>query len=816
MNTSRILRLVLFCSVIAMTQPGVWGEDQTGDDVNVALGRPYTLTPHPGYEHCQDAGDKVQLTDGEYSAGYFWTNKGTVGWVSSGFGCVTIDLGQIEPISGAAFRTAAGTAGVEWPSAIHVLVSDAGEVFRDVGDLVALDQAESGPLPDDGYAVRRLVTHRLQTRGRFVRFLAIWSGPYGFVDEVEVFRGPAVWKDRAAQGPVMPSEPAACFGRLQVSSKAQRRFSMDSRHILGEVDSLPADQLPLARQLRDELSRTVNQWATEQLDLDNFQTRLPLSPTHSQLFSVQAQLWHVASQEELTACVANPWDPLDLYTLPTEQPATAKLTVDMMSNEYRAATVNLANSSNAPLHITCRVTGVPAAPTPDYLTMYQVVWTDTSSGQPVAAALEPMPQTESGWQMTLQPGLPGQLWLTFHSVDLKAGTYNGQLELMAPSRVVRLPVTLTVYPLQLPDRTSLMLGGWSYTNGSGSRGVTQNRQALIHHLQQHFVTAPWATSSVLGQARFHGDGSVDIDTQQMDQWLADWPDATRYNVFVDVGTSCGGAAMGTDRFRQNVARWIHAWVSHLADNGVSADQLGLLLRDEPHEGTDISPIVAWSPAIRAAEPDVVVWEDPTYADPAKAPAELWDACDVICPNRVAWLAGSSAFHNFYLQQQKAGKTLQFYSCSGPARLLDPYSYYRLQAWQCWQVGATGTYFWAFGDNGGVSSWNEYAVKGSAFTPLFLDASGVTPGKQMEAIRESVEDYEYLVMLRASVAAAETRQVPAAQIEPARRLLVSAASRVLDADGCQDIFWHRNKDRTQADAVRREILIQLTKLSTNQH
>jgi hypothetical protein len=260
-----------------------------------------------------------------------------------------------------------------------------------------------------------------------------------------------------------------------------------------------------------------------------------------------------------------------------------------------------------------------------------------------------------------------------------------------------------------------------------------------------------------------------------------------------------------------VGEWITAWVRHLAGKGISADRLGLLILDEPNESSDARPIAAWARAIHAAQPKVLIWEDPTYADPRKGPRELFEACDILCPNRPMWLAGGKPFEQFYLDQKRRGRTLQFYSCSGPAKLLDPYSYYRLQAWHCWHVGGTGSFFWAFGDNSGSSSWNEYLATAGPFTPLFLDRDTVTPGKQMEAIRESVEDYESLVMLRDAVKRAKAAGRDDAAVAAAERLLSAGVADVLAAPGADQIFWHAPKDRTKADAVRVKVLEALAAL-----
>ena len=40
---------------------------------NIALGKKYTLEPRPNYPYCTDPDDDIQLTDGIYTKGYFWT-----------------------------------------------------------------------------------------------------------------------------------------------------------------------------------------------------------------------------------------------------------------------------------------------------------------------------------------------------------------------------------------------------------------------------------------------------------------------------------------------------------------------------------------------------------------------------------------------------------------------------------------------------------------------------------------------------------------------------------------------------------------------
>lgn len=786
---------------------------------NLALGKGYTLFPRPNYAHCTDAGDLEQLTDGKTTTAYFWTQEGTVGWQSARYATITVDLGEIQPISGVSLTTAAGVAGVTWPLAVYVLVSDDGRDFYQAGELLALDRQRQGPWPA-GYAIRSLVTRELQTWGRYVQLVIVPlpGGPYIFTDEVEVFRGAAAWSD-TARGRGEPVTAQALYQQGRLHRAVTQRLEVDALALKGQIAATELEasvQSCLVAQV-DAALEGGDPWAAE----TSFRAVLPLVPQHAALFAVQAELWNRLGVPPLSGWRGVLWDPLTPVMLPA-QPSAQPIEVHTMPGEYRAAALHLANSTNRALTVRLRFRDLPQSPSPGYVTLHEVEWTDTSQGVPVAAALPLATRTSDSWMVTVLPGLVRQVWMTWHVQDLPPGEYSGAiLAETAHQPPLEFPVQLKVWPFQFPAQTSLWLGGWCYTDSGGSRGVTaENREAFVAHLQQRFVNAPWATGSVLRSFEFDRDDPrlIRLDTRRLDDWLALWPDAGRYMVFLAVAdyggaiqSSLGGAVLGSPDFDQRVATWIKAWVAHLRSKGIGPDRLGLLIHDEPHEGSDIRPLLAWARAIRAAEPEVLIWEDPTYRQPAAAPAELFEVCSVLCPNRPMWLAGGEPFARFYHQQQAAGRTLQFYSCSGPARLLDPYAYYRLQAWQCWQEGATGSFFWSFSDNSGASSWNEYLATSGPYTPLFLDDATVTAGKQMEAIRESVEDYEYLVMLRAAVARAKAAGRSGAAVTRAETLLAEGVRSVLSADGVSQLRWDEPKDRTLADVVRVQVLEALAAL-----
>lgn len=786
---------------------------QAAEYTNLAFGKRYTLFPTPTYGYCTDPGDLTQLTDGKSTTEYFWTQKGTVGWQHVQYATVTVDLGQIEPVGGVALTTAAGAAGVTWPMAIQILVSDDGKTFYDAGDLVTLDLAKNGPW-SDGYAIRRLVTNELSATGRFVQFVLIplSGGPYSFVDEIEVFRGPAqLQQQKSLRG--QPTTARTLYEKGRLQRAVQHRWQTDSANLETLIGQAKLSE-PIRKQQLRRLADT-RALKADVLNADSaFRAILPLDQRHAELFRVQAGFWKAMNREPLTVWTPAVWDPIELITVPP-QSVSAVLRVDTIRGEYRAAAIDLANSSDKPLPVRIRFEGLPQSPQPDYVTLQEVQWTDTSQGIPIAAALPDAERTESGWLVNVLPGLIRQVWMTFHVVGEKAGDYSGAVVVEAPGvEARRIPIQLKVWPFQMPKETTLWLGGWSYTNGGGYGVKPQNQAAFLAHMQSHYVNAPWATSGVLRSCQFdkQDPAKIQLNTKPLDDWIQQWPHAKTYLVFLSVAhyggsvkTSLGGAEIGSADFNRRVATWISAWVRHLRTKGITPDRLGLLIHDEPHEGSDISALLAWARAIRAAEPDVLIWEDPTYRNPSAAPAELFDVCDILCPNRPMWLGQGKPFAKFYRDQRTKGRTLQSYSCSGPAKLLDPYSYHRLQAWHCWDIGGTGSFFWAFGDNSGASSWNEYFAKAGPYTPLFLDDSSVTAGKHMEAIRESVQDYEYFVLLKAAVERAKSAGRSDAAVGRAQNILGNAAAEVLRSEDVAKLRWHEPKDRTAADSARLRIL-----------
>lgn len=800
---------------------------------NVALHKLYVMKPTPGYPYCTDAGDKMQLTDGKYVDGYFWTQKGTVGWKRTAHALITIDLGKVEPIRGVSFRTAAGVAGVGWPTQISIFVSEDAKTYHAVGDLIELSSEHGLPDPST-YSVHTYWTDELKTKGRFVQIAMVLGSAYGFCDEIEVWRGDDAWLNEPIGGKVVGNVEQHLKSSVATSC-VRRRLRMDAGAVRKAIEGSKSWRFKKRDVLvkLDELETRIAHVAVD--EPDKLRAIVPLNALHEEILALNVHVLKTRGLKGLVVWQKNRWEPLGVLEAPDAPPAELpKLSIRTMRGEYRATAFNITNAGDKTWNGLVQVKGLPSSPKdrPDgaqHVRVHVVEHVDTKQGIVVADALTPL---KSGFekatvsQVLIAPGTTRQLWVTVHATEpLSPGHHRAEVLLyeLAPnvnlmvgrrlSPLVRIPLSVQVEPFDFPAHPTLSLGTWDYTNHPPyHRDLTaDNIQSAIADLKAHFNDAPWATSRVMPwPKREHVDMSGDIrpgslDYSRFDKWFNEWKDyARRYMVFSNVPTHMAGRRMGTPEFDKIVGQYFKAWEAHLRKLGLKPKQVALLIKDEPHSEQQHEHIVAWAKAIRAATDFFCIWEDPTdkkLGTPAQD--KMLELCDAICPNLGIYSRLGKRAESYYGKFVAGGKReLWFYQCTGPVRLLDPYGYHRLQAWHCWVHGAVGQGFWAYADAGKGNPWCEYLCDGTTYCPAYVAPDGITTSKHWEAVREGIEDYEYLVMLKKRIDELTQAGKTSPVIDNARKLLVEGPKRVAVY---QPIRWHEPRDRSLADEVRLEIL-----------
>lgn len=782
---------------------------------NLALNKSYTYYPDPNYPLCTDAGDLTQLTDGFVygGKGSLWTAPGAVGWQNvTNPAIIRIDLGSNQPIRGASFHTAAGIAGVQWPKEILVLASpdDDQATYYYAGNLRELSAAP----PDDGMGLsgtNNLFTFRttnLVTHGRFVMFIVRRRGTFSFVDEVEVCRGPAEYLEQSAGEIAVTNASVQDLEQLlrdvETTQGARQRLRLDLAAVSNDWAGFSE---PWIQEEISNISTSIAaQWFKQSWD---FRSTMPLNDLHQRIFALRAALWRTNGWSDLVVWQSGRWD----YLGPADPPQAggASLEVVMMKNERRSAAFNISNAGTSTQEVSLLVTGLPGGTNPAYVTVHAVPFTDTSPLVPVAAALPVASIEEDGYQVVIPPGCTRQVWLSFHPVNVEAGDVTGSVVVRAGAWEEEVPLRFKLFDLVFPDRVSLHLGGWDYTDPVETRGVSlSNRSAIVDFLQSSFVDTAWAKSSTLSTGEYDSAGNMILqpDDEAFEEWMDLWPDARNYLVYMAFSSRFAGFDVGTPAFSNALHAWTSWWGTRMRDAGIGPERFGLLLVDEPGNSAAEQRIVDYARVIRSAEPSLRIWENPLRHGDALP--EMIELCDILSPKREHLIGNDPVILDFYRDQQEAGRELWLYSCEIPARTMDPYAYHRLMGWFCWQWGARGASFWSFTDT--FYSWNEYLLAYGDGIPFFLDERIVMDGKHMAAVREGIQDYEYMQMLKTRLDLLDRAGVEDAAVDAGRSLLTNAADRVLAGiTNLVMLQWQTDKDRSVADTVRVEVLDALSEL-----
>lgn len=733
---------------------------------NIALGKTVTFNKAPNYSYSTDPDDKIQLTDGKYSSEgtlqktenttALWVQKSTVGWQSIKPVIITIDLGTTEPISGVSYSTAAGSGGATWPTAIYMAVSNDNKTWRAVGNLTILSRKNGTP-SEQGYAAFRYVTHDLHTAGRYISF-AVIDTPFVFSDEIEVYKGDNVWLNQPAQGEVI-SSITDYANACQITSAAQRRLYDDISTVRKEMQ-----QVSLSPSQESTFTNQLDQDAAEadrmpQLGPD-YKTILPLNDTHRDILAVHGELLAAQGIAPLTVWKMHRYASLPYLAKPSGS-AKPQLSFSMLGNQFRSDDLLLTNAGAKPKDVTLQLKNAPRNAQTGWLQVYSVAWTDTSQGTPVANALIPVEAKGNDYTVEVPAGMTRKVWFTIDSSKVTAGDYNSTFIISSGDQHSAVPLILSVSPRAM-NTPRLSLTMWDYSNGKGQRGITlQNREAAIAMMRSHYVNTPWASKGVLpwpetGAFDAQGNLKEKLDFSNLDAWIALWPDAKHYMVFANIPDyfpdSFAGAKMGTPEFNQRVGSWAKALSAHLKEIGLQPKQLAISLVDEPYHESQDAIIAAWAEAIKAAAPDLALFSDPRWQRPDQT--KIQDAIttmDILCSDLPRFITGGEPVQTYFSNLRAEGKHLWFYQADGPSWEIDPQLYYRYQAWHAFAASATGEGFWSFGDTGNApTSWNGYSNTGVVYAPAYLGENTVTDSIHWDAVREGVEDYEELAMLKDAV------------------------------------------------------------------
>ena len=371
----------------------------------------------------------------------------------------------------------------------------------------------------------------------------------------------------------------------------------------------------------------------------------------------------------------------------------------------------------------------------------------------------------------------------FIPAEAKAGEYRGTYRVMAKGEEeVEIPVTLTLWDFTLPRVSTLQtaLGSpagrmRSYYRQRAAEGkekepsdwgVVETQCAEL--LTRHRINATPPGSLV---PESQPDGSYRIPSEQIRK-LREFVD--KYHVNAISVTRPTYIVEDPDKQHDKLRAWLKSWDDAAAELDRPNITFYFYLKDEPNDKEAYQFVQKWGRAIRRADTVVKVMVVEQTEIQNDQWGDLYGAVDIWCPLFLLFKPESAA------KRQAFGETIWTYTalCQGkeptPWWHIDyPLLNYRVPAWISWRYRIRGLLYW-----GGMSywqavddPWTEAWTYGRKYNPPLVfngegtlaypgraaGYDGIVPSLRLKALRDSIEDYEYLAILERKGLAEEAQK-----------------------------------------------------------
>jgi outer membrane protein assembly factor BamB len=476
----------------------------------------------------------------------------------------------------------------------------------------------------------------------------------------------------------------------------------------------------------------------------------------------------LARQRTFAAWQFNPWSFFDPeQTLPRAEVPTGKIEADLCLGEYESLALNLTAFSDRTLEVRVRCddfAGPTNAPAAAHVEFRRAVLVPTEWREMVADAL---PKLDQGGLIRIPAHTTEQLWITLNAKALAPGAYTANLRLASiepdPSEVV-LPIQLRVHNLELPRPLWFCL--WAYEGGPLG---TQN-DAVLTDLVEHGVTVFFGRPPT-AESNDRGELTRPLDFAEHDSSVR------RYSphgvlLFLSPQHSVKGSPFLSDPWKTAFVAYLREWVTHQKALGLSYQQWALYPYDEP--STPFSKttldLVAVAKLIRAADPRIRIYADPTSGTTLESVELLKGLIDIWCPSSELL----ERLGDEMLPIVKKAGEVWVYDAAGRSKTLSCLGIYRWRFWHAWNQALTGVGWWTYAQHADVSRWLGPNPTGDFFATVYEGPDGPVSSKRWEAAREGIEDYALLFLLRQRLERAAARGVDVSEV---KRLLAELPPRV---------------------------------------
>ena len=459
----------------------------------------------------------------------------------------------------------------------------------------------------------------------------------------------------------------------------------------------------------------------------------------------------VAAGEGCTTVVraTNPWSPFGgIGDLAKSDSTQKELTVFVFGGETESAALNVFNFSNRSrsyrMEFEPLVQGNQSLPAQQAVKLFEVLDVPTERCDMSADALAGLNAANI---LQVPAWSARQLWLNVNSHALAPGEWKGRVVLRSLDITpieTRVPLTVNVWEGHLPDNQPLRHCGWGYVESSR---LKDHPEEALKDQVEHGTNVFVATD--VPKARFDADGNLvnEMNFTEHDAYVKRYAPHGIILFCGYQGALEGPADAKSETYRKAHVQWLRTWVKHLADLGVGYEGFALYPVDEPGlKNGLVAAYLDMAKLAREADPKIQMYTDPVAGITTDELRSMLPYVDIWCPNRSGLILDKTNVEKLDVIKQ-SGKSVWMYECDDNAKHLSPLGYYRGQSWLAWQHGLTGIGFWSYC----TSQDDPWFIPGARYDYLLIyPGNGVVKSKRWEALRDGIEDFSMLTVLRQAI------------------------------------------------------------------
>ena len=427
----------------------------------------------------------------------------------------------------------------------------------------------------------------------------------------------------------------------------------------------------------------------------------------------------------------------------------------------------------------------------DKITIYELQFFKDFSGRWI---YDPMPKIE---KLVVPQGETRQVWISINTSGVQSGNYEGEITLKYGQKEEKIPLKLTVWPVELPKKNPLFFCVWDYVPNEGRSkliGGWENWKNYHEDLLSHGVNVFPIMSFNHPYVKCDSEGNI---TEPLNYKLFDQELYIRekgYIYLISTPRVFGAPShikYPSKEYDRMLGAWVKEIITHLKSLGLDYDQFAFYPWDELSSSNDIPNAINEYRVIKEADPKAKI-----FLTVGGSGMAHFDRLKPVVPYIDIWCPHIFFYRYFITNDTSRKAVIDFmkstgaevwsYENTGRWKVKDNnYVSFRLKPVGAYRAGVKGYGFWAYNVWKG-NPWEVFDEKGNVkqgagTESLAVVYSGPEPvtTPRWEGLREGMNDVKYCEVLRQEIEKARQNKVSEVMITEAENMINIALKEITE-------------------------------------